>query len=187
MNKKTLACIVIILIIIGVCVFFVNNIWKSNEYDDLQNYTPQQEISDEQMRKTIVSLYFKTINSDELVTEARQIDAKLLLNDPYSVLLTMLIQGPQNENNEALIPSNTIINKIELKGDILEIDLSDAFVKEFEGNDVKKRLAINSILNTLSQLNEVNKIRILINGELNQGFEDSEVNFGDVFVRESVE
>ena len=65
------------------------------------------------------------------------------------------------------------------------MDLSEAFVKEFQGDDVQKRLAIHSILNTLTQLNEVNKLRILINGEAGQGFDNSEVNFNDVFVRES--
>ena len=189
MNKKLirlLVFILIIVIIIGICVFCVNNVWKNNEYVDIQNYTPQQEISDEQMRTTIVSLFFKSADADELVTEAKLIDAKLLLKDPYTLLLTMLIQGPQNDNHKPLIPSNTIINKTELKGDTLEIDLSDAFTNEFEGDDVQKRLAIYSILNTLSQLNEVNKIRILINGEPNQGFENSEVDFKNVFERESI-
>lgn len=181
---KVLIIILIILIIVGVGIFFVMKYLKDNQYADIQNYTPQEEISDEQLRKTIVSLYFKDSEKDELVTEARLIDAKLLINEPYTLLLTMLIQGPQNEKNKGLIPSNTIINNIQLNGDTLDIDLSEAFIKEFEGNDKQKKLAIHSILNTLTQLNEVNKIRILINGEKDKGFENSEVNFKDVFVRE---
>ena len=163
---RTLVLILIVLIIIGVCVFCVNNLWKDGEYSELQNYTPQQEISDEQLRKTIVSLYFKNPETDELVTEARQIDSKLLLNDPYTMLMTMLIQGPQNDTKEALIPGNTIINDTELKGDTLEIDLSEAFTNEFNGDDTRKKLTIDSITKTLTQLNEVNNVTILVNGEV---------------------
>lgn len=182
----TLVIVLITLIIVGICVFCVNNVWKNDEYADMQDYTPQEEISDAQMRKTIVSLYFKAADADELVTEARLLDAKLLLNDPYTLLLTLLIQGPQNSNSVQLIPANTIINKVELSGDVLTVDLSEAFVREFQGDDVQKRLAIYSMLNTLTQLNEVNKLRILINGEAGQGFDNSEVNFNEVFARESL-
>lgn len=183
---KVLIILLVLVIIVGVIVFFVMKHLEKNQYSDMQNYTPQEEITDEQLRKTIVSLYFKDAEKDELVTEARLIDAKLLINEPYTLLLTMLIQGPQNDKNKAIIPSNTIINKVELNGDVLEIDLSEAFIKEFEGNDEQKKLAIHSMLNTLTQLNEVNKIRILINGEKDKGFENSEVNFKEIFTRENM-
>ena len=101
---RTLVLVLIILIIVGICVLCVKNLWKNDEYADIQDYTPQEEISDAQMRNTIVSLFFKAPDADELVTEARLIDAKLLLNDPYTLLMTLLIQGPQNTNNVQLIP-----------------------------------------------------------------------------------
>lgn len=188
MKKRVFKILVVFLVIViigGIVTYFAIKHLEKKQYDEIQNYTPQEEISDEQMRKTIISLYFKEAEKTELVTEARLIDAKLLINEPYKVLLTMLIQGPQNENNKQLIPKNTIINKVELNGDILEVDLSDAFIKEFEGTEEEKKMAIYSMLNTLTQLNEVNKMRILINGEKDKGFENSEVSFKQVFERES--
>lgn len=189
MNKKIfkiLIIVLIILIIIGVIGITIVKFFENKKYNDMQNYTPQEEISDEQLRKTIISLYFKDAENDDLVTEARLIDAKILLAEPYKVLLSMLVQGPKLEGNVQMIPASTIVNKAELNGDVLEVDLSETFVKEFKGNDTIKKLAIKSIVNTLTQLNEVNKVRILINGEKDRGFENSEVNFKQVFDKENM-
>ena len=49
------AIILIILVIVGVY-FFIKNKEEKNE---IIEYVPEQEISEEQLRQTIVSLYFK--------------------------------------------------------------------------------------------------------------------------------
>ena len=121
MNKKNIfAIILILLLVIGGWIFF--NIRQEEEA--ISEYKPQEEISDEQLRQTIVSLYFQNKSTKELVPEGRLIDVKLLLNEPYTTLMQLLIDGPKNEQLEKLIPDGTVINKIELKNDILYIDLS---------------------------------------------------------------
>ena len=42
---------------------------------------------------------------------------------------------------------------------------------------------INSIVNTLTELTEVNSIKILINGEENKSFNDGEIDFTQNFTR----
>jgi len=56
MNKKVIIILVLILILVigGILYFKSGN--KSKEETD--SYQPQEEISDEQLRQTIVSLYF---------------------------------------------------------------------------------------------------------------------------------
>ena len=58
MNKKKLILVFLFLIIIGVIAYFIiNNITISkNEDESYLNYTPQEEISDEQSRETSISL-----------------------------------------------------------------------------------------------------------------------------------
>ena len=90
---------------------------------------PEEEISDEQYRKTLVTLYYKNKNTNELMPELRLIDMKLLINEPYVTLINLLMENPKNENLQTLIPSNTKINKVELKSDILIIDFSKEFIE----------------------------------------------------------
>ena len=42
---------------------------------------------------------------------------------------------------------------------------------------------IYAIVNTLTELNEVSGVKILINGEQNLGFNDNKINFKDIFGR----
>ena len=49
----------------------------------VEDYQPEEEISSEQMRQTIVSLYYKNKETGELMPEGRIIDSKELLNEPY--------------------------------------------------------------------------------------------------------
>lgn len=183
MNKKLLIVIIILVVaVIGGYLLFRHNKNKSSE-ETISDYQPQEEISDEQLRQTIVSLYFKNKSSNELVIEGRLTDVKLLLNEPYKTLMQFLIDGPKNEKLERLIPEGTVINKIELKKDILYIDLSKEFIEKHEGGEENESNTIYSIVNTMTQLTEVNGIKILIDGEENKSFKDGKIKFNDIFIK----
>ena len=74
---KMFISILIILVILCVAGYFILGYLNSNNTEEITEYTPQEEISDEQMRQTIVSLYFKNKDKNELLQEARLIDVKL--------------------------------------------------------------------------------------------------------------
>lgn len=181
MNKKRWIVIIIIILIIGIGGYLLFT--YNNNKEEITDYQPQEEISDEQLRQTIVSLYFKNKSSNELVVEGRLIDVKLLLNEPYKTLMQFLIDGPKNDNLERLIPEGTVINKIELQKDILYIDLSKEFIENHEGGEENESNTIYSIVNTMTQLTEVNGIKILIDGEENKSFKDGKINFSDAFIK----
>lgn len=166
----------IIAVIFGVYYFIIQD-----KDEKIIEYIPEEEISEEQMRQTIVSLYFKS--QDELIPEARLIDVKELLNNPYEEILNMLIDGPKNSNLEKTIPDNTKINKIEKQGDYLIIDFSEEFISNHVGGEKNEEITIKSIVNTLTELTEINGIKILINGEENKSFNDSKIKFDKIFER----
>ena len=180
-NKKLIISIIIILIIVGVAIwyFFFND---SNKQSEISEIIPEEEISEEQMRQTIVSLYFYNSNTKSLVPEGRLIDVKELVEEPYKKLMELLIEGPQNESLSKTIPEGTIINKIELKGDILYLDLSKEFVDNHSGGEEMESATIYSIVNTMTNLTEVNAVKILIDGEENKAFNDNKIKFDDPFV-----
>lgn len=181
MNKKVVIIVILILILVIGGWLFIKN--KNSPEETISEYKPQEEISDEQLRQTIVSLYFKNKNTDELVPEGRLVDVKLLLNEPYKTLMQFLIDGPKNEKLEKLIPNGTVLNKVELKNDILYVDLSKEFIENHEGGEQKESNTIYSIVNTMTQLTEVNAVKILIDGEADKEFKDGKIKFNDAFVR----
>jgi len=180
MNKKIIIAIVLILLLlIGGWMFLSHG----QQEEVISEYKPEEEISDEQLRQTIVSLYFQNKSTGELVPEGRLIDVKLLLNEPYTTLMQLLIEGPKNEQLEKLIPDGTVINKVELKNDILYIDLSKEFIENHQGGEELESNTIYSIVNTMTQLTEVNGVKILIDGEMDKSFKDEKIKFDDAFVR----
>lgn len=182
MNKKVFMIVIIILVlgIIGVGAYLlIQNNFKSSE-SEIQ---PEEEISDEQMRQTIVTLYYKNKETGELMPEGRMIDSKELLSDPYTALVELLIDGPKSEKLQSVIPEGTTVQKAELKGDIVYIDLSKEFIDNHEDGEDEENITIYSIVNTLTELNEVNKVKILINGREDQSFKDNKINFKNAFIR----
>lgn len=180
MNKKIIiAIIVVILIGVGVWYFLFYN---KNDETEVNEIIPEEEISEEQMRQTIVSLYFYNENTKSLVPEGRLVDVKELVDKPYDKLMELLMQGPNNGELSKTIPEGTKVNKIELKGDTLYIDFSKEFVDNHEGGEEKEKATIYSIVNTMTNLTEVNSIKILIDGEENKAFNDNKIKFDDPFV-----
>ena len=165
MKKRVIAIILIVIIIAGVLIwyFYPNNEETEN---NMQEYQPQEEITNEQMRQTIVTLYFKNKETNQLVTEGKLIDSKLLLTDPYKELIELLIEGPKNEKFESTIPEGTKINKVELKGNTVYVDLSKEFIE-----------------NPLTELTEVENVKFLIDGEENKAFKDNKIKFDNLFSR----
>lgn len=177
--KKKIILVIIIFILIGIGGwYFINNNNQKRENEII----PEEEISDAQMRQTIVSLYFYNENTKNLVSEGRLTDAKELVKDPYKKLMEYLIEGPKNEALSKTIPEGTKINKAELKGDVLYLDLSKEFIENHIGGEEQESITIYSIVNTMTRLTEVNAVKILIDGEENKSFKDNKLKFNDPFV-----
>jgi len=74
----------------------------------------------------------------------------------------MLIDGPSTDGLSAIIPTGTKINKVQLNGDVLEADFSSELTKGISSG--QKDQIISSITDTVIQLNEVNSVKITVNG-----------------------
>ena len=181
MNRKIIVSIIIILVLIGIGVWYFLFYQKNNQLTE-NKIVPEEEISEAQMRQTIVSLYFYNNTTKSLASEGRLIDVKELVNEPYKKLMEMLISGPQNSNLTKTIPDETKINKAELKGDVLYLDLSKEFIENHAGGEEQESITIYSIVNTMTRLTEVNSVKILIDGEENKAFKDNKIKFDDPFV-----
>ena len=181
LDMKRILIIFIVICIVMLSIFIVYNLITKKDREEINEIIPEEEITDEQMRQTIISLYFKSGQS--LIPEARLIDVKDLLNNPYEKLLNMLIEGPKNLNVEKTIPEGTKINKIVKDADNLLIDFSKEFIENHTGGEKEEKLTIDSIVKTLTELTEINSIKILIDGQENKSFKDGEIIFNNKFER----
>ena len=186
-NKKLLLyfaiALILILIILSLIFIFKPSNIKENTTNEIIEYTPALEFSDDEIRKTIISLYFKNIETNSLITEAKAIDVKELYQNPYTYLINMLIAGPESEKLESAIPEGTKVNSCELKGNTVYVDLSTEFIDNAPSGITEESVIVYSIVNTLTELNEVSGVKFLINGEENKAFNDNKINFKNIFER----
>lgn len=164
-SQKTVIIFSSLLIIILIGGFLgIKYVKNKNNENNIEEYIPEEEITEEQSRQTIVSLYFQNKETKQIEPEARLVDIKELINNPYEKIINLLIEGPKNEKNEKLIPEGTKLLKSYMEDDCLILEMSEEFLN-YDKNDEKiKNNLINSITKTMIELTEVNKIKILVNG-----------------------
>lgn len=172
-NKKIglIFLVVFIIILIGgyLGIRYVKNREKETTVEE---YIPEAEITEEQVRQTIVSLYFPNKETNEINPEARLIDIKEIINNAHEKLIELLIEGPKNDKNKKIIPEGTKINKTYLEEDCVVLDLSSEFLNYKKEEEKEKTNLINCIVNTLTELTEINKVKIIIDGNENEEFKE---------------
>ena len=181
MKRKLIIFIICLLIfLIAVAILFkskfiqveVSNNENLVNTDKKEKVTPEEEISDEQLRTSKVKLYFGNTDGT-IVEETRDIDVKELLKDPYKIIINMLIEGPKEEENKKLIPEGTKLIGVERTGDVLTIDFSKEFIDNCEKDVDKQELLLKSIVYSVMELREIEEIRIIIEGKQVKSFNNN--------------
>lgn len=173
-NKKIGIIFFVILAIILIGGYFGIQYVRNKEEQEtmIEEYIPEAEITEEQARQTIVSLYFPNKETNELSPEARLIDIKEIINNAQDKLITLLIEGPKNNKNKKIIPEGTKLNKSYLEGDCVVLDLSAEFLNYTKEDEKEKNNIIDCVVNTLTELTEINKVKILIDGNEHEEFKE---------------
>lgn len=168
------------IILVVVCVIVILSVIVAINCNVETEYVPEAEIVEKELRKTMVSLYFQDKTLKELVKESRLIDSKNLLREPYQELLNMLITGPENTNYEKIIPEGTKVLDIFLENNTITINFSNEFVEK-SVDDSQRHNSIASIVKTLTQLTEINGVKIIIEGQEIDGFIENGLDFKQAF------
>ena len=116
--------------------------------------------------------------------EARIIDVKNLIENPYKSLTEYLIESPKTENLRSVIPTNTKVNGATNTLGVVTLDLSKDFIENQNAENISQ--GISAIVNTLTELNDVNSVKFLIDGEENKKIEGTDISFDKDFVREII-
>ena len=174
-NKKIITISSLIVLCLILCVYIGINFIKDKEVSSsVEEMTPQEEISDEQMRKTIVNLYFYSNEIGNIIAEPRLIDSLDLVEEPYKKLVQLLIEGPKTDKLKSLMPDDLEVISAELDNNCVIVNMSSEFLNYTEDEDLKYKM-INSIVNTLTELIEVDSVKFLIDGKENAEFNEEYV------------
>ncbi len=170
-NKKLFILLLATLIIIGVALFIIVKNYNSqnSSNESISEFTPEEEISKAQLRQTSISLYFID-EVGNLKEEKKLIDSKNLISNPYKELISLLMTGPTNSYFVSAFPQGTQILDASIQKNKVTLDFSSEILNF---TDEKQKLnIINSIINTLGQLNEVKTIKIIVNNQESDIFDE---------------
>ncbi len=113
-----------------------------------------------------VSLYFAAYTDTEayLVKETREIQVG---KDLYKSVLEELIKGSESDGLFPTLPSDVKVNSVEISNSTAIVDFSKEIITNFEEiphSSTTEILAIFSIVNTLTEFEEIKKVKITIEG-----------------------
>ena len=166
MNRKWILPVILIAILLLVIYLVSTNIsfvdenmldnsidYPSDITENLDTIEPNEDIIG------TLNIYLIDKSQMQLVKQVRNISIKDLNENTYMSLLENLTISTNNLLNP--IPQDCKILSANLQGNLLTIDLSEEFLKQDVSNGLDK-LILNSIVTTLTNLKEVNTIKINI-------------------------
>jgi spore germination protein GerM len=98
----------------------------------------------------------------------------------------MLLKGPKDSKLKSIIPEGTQVLGTKLNKNCVTINLSKEFIENAPEDVNEKSNMIYMIINTLTELKEVESIRFLIEGEEVEGFKEEAVKLNNEFVRKKI-
>lgn len=153
-----------------------NTPWKFNRESIRNNPT----VNPEKTNWQVVELYFADRTGTRLASEQRSIEVKQSLSLEYQIV-EQLIAGPEKNMLEKTIPVSTQIKDIKTEDGICYVNLSKEFINKKLAN-VTKQTTVYSIVDSLTELDSVNKVQFLIEGEKINSKKDG-INFSKLFSR----
>ncbi|MBQ2880474.1 MAG: GerMN domain-containing protein [Anaerotignum sp.] len=129
------------------------------------NMSIEPEISAETTEYAILTLYFANSSNTDLSTEERVIEVNANQTNEKTVL-EQLIAGPEGLDVQRTVPFETKIRDVTTTKDgICYVNLSQEFVTKHTGGELAEKLTIYSIVNSLCELDHIDKVQFLIEGK----------------------
>ena len=120
--------------------------------------------------KMQISLYFTDEKTNKLRKEMRYIsksEAGKSVNNLAEMIIAELISGPgKNTGLKATIPEGTKLRSpVKIDAGVATVDLTKEFRDKHPGGKEQEELTIFSIVNSLTELKEIEKVKFLVDGK----------------------
>lgn len=133
---------------------FIDNTGGSNDY----------------YQKSVITLFFANKKGDQLLESHIRVtgDGAIPIEQ---LILEQLIKGPIEEGRYPTISSKTTLIKVTTKESVCYVDFNEEFLDKLP--DITSEVAIYSIVNSLIESPNVNKVQFLVNGELKKTYREA--------------
>ncbi len=127
-----------------------------------------------------ITLYFSDKNAEYMYPERRRV--QLVDNSIEKTIVTELISGTKSNDLTSVIPSDTKVLNVETKEGICFVNLSEDFVTKSSGSSAADLMTVYTIVNSLTELENVDKVQFLVDGSKLELYHD--MLFSDPFERD---
>jgi len=117
----------------------------------------------EAQTEKFITLYFTDDVGKKLFSETRK--ATMTDSSLEKTIVNELIKGPVSENLEQTLPEKTKLISIETTEEVCFVNLSKDSLAKIERGSQKERLAVYSIVNSITRIAGIEKVQILIDGK----------------------
>jgi len=109
-------------------------------------------------------LYFSDSDAVYLVGEHREIEIPAGVSEEEAVI-TELMAGPRTDDLWSAIPDGTKLLSVVTKAGVCTVNFSREYIGNSPGGTAAERMAIYSVVNTLTELDGIEKVDFLIEGK----------------------
>ena len=109
-----------------------------------------------------LTLYFSLPDASSLKAEKREV---ALTTEPARTALDELLAGPKTNELVSVIPAGTKVQGIAIRHGVAYVDLSEDILNTPNRGSASESLIITSIVNTLTEFPDIEKVQILIAGK----------------------
>lgn len=166
MNKKLIAVVCIIwgIVIVSGVMFF--QMRSSSKKINIIEITNKEKVVTEEGKVEKMNFYVVSDNVDKLLRKEKEIPLYIKPKDKIRKIVQVSMENLWE--SKILKTSQIEIGNIFIKGDMLYIDV-DANMLELKVENRKNLLAIYSIVNSVTEIGNIRKIKFLIDGKEETG------------------
>lgn len=144
-----------------------NIIGSMNQDSFVEN--PGEQINS--IQNTTLTLYFSNESGDGLVVETRE-DVYYSSNiSMEKLIMEQLLEGPQIEGAKSAIPAGTKLMNVSVVDGVCYVSLDETFRNQ--DYQVSEAIVIYSIVDSLTELSNISKVQISVNGDTSGAYRDN--------------
>jgi len=134
---------------------------------NVKNDTGIKEVEDQLVD---VQLYFGDSENAMLRKEKRKVSLREVLKDAPRVIIAELMKGPTEKKLFSVIPSGTKLLSVTKEGNVVTVNFSKEFKDNHNGGSAGETMTIYAIVNSLTEIKEIEKVQFLIEGKVQKEF-----------------
>ena len=109
-----------------------------------------------------VNVYYPRNDGTGLIAVSRKVNTEK--DDKYTAAMKSLLAGTKEKAQTNVIPKKAKLRSVTVKDGVATVDFSKELEQNFSGGSTGEEMLIGSIVNTLTDFPEVQKVQILIEG-----------------------